>query len=132
MRRVVTNLLALLIGGLAGAVLPTFIAGSQAQGADVRCIRASGHTICKGHAVTELPWNWPIKFGGVVALSCDFERPGKAKLNGGLIGVRSIVSGCRTARYVVSLSDGGVETNFWIDSGRIVQIDRFNASSIDL
>ena len=65
-------------------------------------------------------------------VSCDYERPGKATLNGDLLDIPSITGGCRSGKYVVSLSDGAVLTNFWIDAGHVAQIDRFDANPVDL
>lgn len=132
MRGLIAVLMALALGGVGGAILPTLIEGWQAQGPDVRCIQVSGRSVCQGQAVTELPWNWDKRLGGIVSVSCDFERPGKGRESGYLIDIPSIASGCKTPRYVVSLSDGAVLTNFWIDDGRIARIDRYDANPIDL
>jgi hypothetical protein len=131
MRNLIAILAALAVGGAAGAYLPDLIAGSRAQGIDVLCLQASSGTICKGQSVTKIPWNWENAFGGIVFVACDFVRAGEAKESGFLLDIPSIAAGCKANRYVVSLSDGAVQTNFWIANGLIVQIDRFEANPID-
>lgn len=118
-------------GAIVGSEVPKFVAEELAQGPNVQCIDVSGHAICKGQAIAKLPSEWDRKLGGIVGIDCDFHRPGMAKLNGSSHDVASITSGCKTTRYVVTLSDGAVLTNFWINDGKIAQIDRFDANPID-
>ena len=132
MHRLMAAILLLLVGAAAGTWLPPLIAGSRAQGADVRCVQVGNSTICKGQSIKEIPWNFHRNLGGIVGIFCDYERPGKARENGNLLDIPSLVSGCNADRYAVSLSSGVVLTNFWIEDGLIVQIDRFNANPIDL
>ena len=62
MRRALMIVFAAALGAVCGKFLPTLIAGSLAQGQDVRCIHVAGRAICKGQSVSELPPNWDREF----------------------------------------------------------------------
>lgn len=113
-----------LVSAAAGALAPTLIARAGAEGQDVRCIQVSGSTFCKGAALDTLPYDANRDLGGIVALSCDWERPGKASPNGQLP-LPAMARGCPSGRYVVSHRDAAVVTNFWVSAGRVHQIDRY-------
>lgn len=132
MKRGLVIMFLMLASAAAGAWLPAVIAGQLVGGPDVPCIRVSGESICKGSSVDEIPWHVRRDLGGIVALSCSYERPGEARRYGDLFSLSEMVGGCSSGRYVVSLSDGAIWTNFWVDGGRLAQIDRFNANPLEL
>ena len=132
MKRIVGMVLLLLLSAAAGAWLPNTIAAARAEGVDVDCIQVSGSTFCKGQPLTDLPYNFHRHLGGIVAVSCGYERSGTSLINGDLLSLPEMVNGCRTGRYVASLSNGAVWTNFWVDDGRVAQIDRYDANPLEL
>lgn len=131
MRRLVGAAILVALGATGGAWLPTLIAASHAEGADVRCVTLSSQTVCKGQPIKDLDWNSQRALGGVVGLTCNYERPGSARQGQSRDGIPAIVGGCSTKRYLVSFSDGTIRTNFWVDGGYIAQIDRVDANPME-
>jgi hypothetical protein len=70
--------------------------------------------------------------GGMVWLTCGFEEPGQASDRNRHLSPGSLPQGCQSTRFVASLSDGSILTNFWVDGGTLVRIDQYPAHPIDL
>lgn len=127
MWRFVGALALLVVGTCAGAWLPALIAGATAEGPDVRCIY--GGRICTGQRYEEAlnVYNLDRELGGVISITCGFELPGSSAAANPSLFLSTIPRGCPSPRFVVILNDGNVQTNFWVDQGRIVRIDRYSA-----
>ena len=122
----------MLLSAAAGAWLPPIIAGQRAAGADVSCLQVAGRQVCKGQAIADLPWSANPSMGGIVSLSCDFERPGKTRENGHMFTLSDIARGCGSRQFVATFSNGNTLTNLWVADGRLLQIDQFNSRTLDL
>jgi hypothetical protein len=129
MWRAMGVLLLMFFSFAAGAWGIGLVAAAKAEGRDVQCIQARGQQICKGLAIDDasLNYNFERKLGGLAWVDCSFTQSGNALGST----IPAIVRGCADRRYVVSFSDGILQTNLWVADGRIVRIDQYDANPME-
>jgi len=131
--------LAVIVAGIVGFALGVWLSPALllfwpigvAEGAALRCL--PGNQVCVGSKASEAlkPYVFEGKYGGLIGVACNFDEPGSRK--GDDINLQSFAErGCPGGRYVATFSNGRVMTNFWVEDGVIVQLDRYPKQVLDL